>query len=194
MHEDRERVYATTVREWRAWLAEHHEDSPGAWLVSWKKHTGRPALTYDESVCEALCFGWVDSLGRRLDDDRTMLWFTRRKPASAWSRPNKQRVERLLDEHRMTPAGQRLIDLAKANGGWTLLDDVEDLVVPPDLDAAFRVRPGSREYWDGFPRSVRRGILEWIVLAKRPATRERRVLEAADSAGRGERAHQRPGS
>lgn len=183
-------MLATTVDEWRRWLGDHHQDSRGAWLVSWKKHTGRPALTYEESVCEALCFGWVDSKGAKLDEDRTMLWFTARKPTSAWSRPNKQRVDRLLADGRMTEAGQRVIDQAKANGSWTLLDDVEDLIVPPDLDQAFRALPGSREHWDGFPRSVRRGILEWIVQAKRPATREKRVLETADMAERGERAHQ----
>lgn len=188
--DDAERVHATTADEWRAWLADHHADRQGAWLVSWKKHTGKPAVGYAESVCEALCFGWVDSLGRKLDDDRTMLWFAPRRPASGWSRPNKERVERLLAEGRMMPAGQRLIDLAKANDSWTLLDDVENLVVPPDLDEAFRARPGSREHWDGFPRSVRRGVLEWIVQAKRPATREKRVLETADAAERGERAHQ----
>lgn len=188
--DDAERVHATTADEWRAWLADHHADRQGAWLVSWKKHTGKPAVGYAESVCEALCFGWVDSLGRKLDEDRTMLWFAPRRPTSGWSRPNKERVERLLAEGRMTPAGQRLIDLAKANGSWTLLDDVENLVVPPDLDEAFRARPGSREQWDGFPRSVRRGVLEWIVQAKRPATREKRVLETADAAERGERAHQ----
>lgn len=188
--DDAERVHATTADEWRAWLADHHADRQGAWLVSWKKHTGKPAVGYAESVCEALCFGWVDSLGRKLDEDRTMLWFAPRRPTSGWSRPNKERVERLLAEGRMTPAGQRLIDLAKANGSWTLLDDVENLVVPPDLDEAFRARPGSREHWDGFPRSVRRGVLEWIVQAKRPATREKRVLETADAAERGERAHQ----
>ena len=134
--------------------------------------------------------GWVDSKGKRLDDDRTMLYLTRRRPTSGWSRPNKQRVERLLAEGRMGPAGQAAIDAAKENGTWSLLDDVENLVVPDDLAAEFDRHPGAREAWDGFPRSVKRSILEWIVTAKRPETRRARIAETAEKAGRGERAHQ----
>lgn len=121
-----------------------------------------------------------------------MLWFTRRKPTSAWARTNKQRVEVLLAEGRMLPAGQAAIDAAKANGAWSLLDEVEDLIVPADLAAAFDEHPGSREHWDGFPRSTRRAILEWIVLARRPETRAKRIQETAIRAARGERANQWP--
>ena len=185
-----ERVHPETVSEWRAWLDENHETSPGVWLVSWRKHTGRPTVRYEEAVTEALAVGWVDSKGRRLDDDRTMLWLTRRRPTSGWSRPNKQRVERLLAEGRMGPAGQAAIDAAKENGTWSLLDDVENLVVPDDLAAEFDRHPGARESWDDFPRSVKRSILEWIVTAKRQETRRARIAETAEKAGRGERAHQ----
>ena len=186
----KDRVHAETVEEWRAWLAEHHADSAGAWLVSWRSHTGKPRVTYEESVVEALAVGWVDSKGSKLDENRTMLWFTRRKPTSGWARTNKQRVEVLLAEGRMLPAGQAAIDAAKANGAWTLLDEVEDLIVPADLAAAFDEHPGSREHWDGFPRSTRRALLEWIVLAKRPETRTKRIQETAERAARGERANQ----
>ena len=113
---EEDRVHPDTVEEWRAWLDENHEESPGVWLVSWKKHTGRPTVGYEEAVTEALAVGWVDSKGRRLDDDRTMLWLTRRRPTSGWSRPNKERIERLLAEGRMGPAGQAAIDAAKENG------------------------------------------------------------------------------
>jgi len=185
-----ERVHPETVREWRAWLDENHETSPGVWLVSWKKHTGRPTVGYEEAVTEALAVGWVDSKGRRLDDDRTMLWLTRRRPTSGWSRPNKERIERLYAEGRMGPAGQAAIDVAKENGTWSLLDDVENLVVPDDLAAELDRHPGAGEAWDGFPRSVKRSILEWIVTAKRQETRRARIAETAEKAGRGERAHQ----
>ena len=185
-----ERVHPETVREWRAWLDENHETSPGVWLVSWKKHTGRPTVGYEEAVTEALAVGWVDSKGRRLDDDRTMLWLTRRRPTSGWSRPNKERIELLYAEGRMGPAGQAAIDVAKENGTWSLLDDVENLVVPDDLAAELDRHPGAREAWDGFPRSVKRNILEWIVTAKRHETRRARIAETAEKAGRGERAHQ----
>jgi uncharacterized protein YdeI (YjbR/CyaY-like superfamily) len=187
---DGERVQPETVEDWRAWLDENHEESPGVWLVSWKKHTGRSTVGYEEAVTEALAVGWVDSKGRRLDDDRTMLWLTRRRPTSGWSRPNKERVERLLAAGRMGPAGQAAIDAAKENGTWSLLDDVENLVVPDDLAVEFDKHVGARETWDEFPRSVRRSILEWIVTAKRPETRGARIAETAEKAGRGERAHQ----
>ncbi len=187
---DADRVHPETASEWRTWLDEHHESSPGVWMVSWKKHTGRATVGYDEAVTEALAVGWVDSKGSKLDDDRTMLWFTRRRTTSGWSRPNKERVERLLAEGRMGPVGQQAIDIAKQNGTWSLLDDVENLVVPDDLATAFDLHPGARDTWEGFPRSAKRSILEWIVTAKRPETREARIAETAEKAGRGERAHQ----
>jgi uncharacterized protein YdeI (YjbR/CyaY-like superfamily) len=185
-----DRVHAEDRQQWRRWLAEHHGDRDGVWLVSWKKHTGRPRMTYDESVEEALAYGWVDSRPGRLDDDRTMLWFSPRKPTSAWSRPNKERVARLEAEGRMAPAGRRAVAAARANGAWERLDAVEDLVVPDDLAAAFAAHPGSRERWELFPRSARRAILEWIVQARRAETRRRRVEETAVLAARGERANQ----
>ena len=183
-------VHPGSRAAWRAWLAEHHGRSAGAWLVSWKKHTSRLALTYDEAVEEALCFGWVDSKPRRLDADRSALWFSPRRRGSAWSRSNKERVARMEAAGLMTDAGRSVVEAAKADGTWILLDAVEDLIVPDDLAAAFDARPGSRARFDAFPRSVRRGILEWIVQAKRPATRAARVAETARLAERGERANQ----
>jgi uncharacterized protein YdeI (YjbR/CyaY-like superfamily) len=188
--EDRARVAAETREQWRAWLADNHASAGGAWLVSWKKRTGRPAMSYAESVTEALAWGWVDSKGGRVDDERTMLYFAPRKPGSGWSRPNKLRIAELEAEGLLRPAGKAVVDRAKADGTWSLLDEVEDLVVPPDLAAAFDGVPGSRAQWEAFPRSARRGILEWIVQAKRPDTRARRVTETAELAGRGERANQ----
>lgn len=185
-----ERVHAETIDVWSRWLADHHQTSDGVWLVSWKKHTRRPAVQYEEAVVEALRFGWIDSRSRRLDDDRTMLWFCPRRPGSGWSRPNKRRIEHLEREGRLEPAGRALIDQAKADGSWTLLDEVEDLIVPDDLAAAFDQHPGARAQWDLFPPSARRGILEWIVQAKRAPTRARRVEETARLAARGERANQ----
>jgi uncharacterized protein YdeI (YjbR/CyaY-like superfamily) len=183
-----EHVQPETVEEWRAWLDEHHGSSPGVWLVSWRKHTGRPTVPYEAAVTEALAVGWVDSRGQRLDDDRTMLWFTPRRTTSGWSGANKARVERLLAEGRMGVAGQAAVDAAKQNGTWSLLDDVEALVVPDDLAAEFDRHPGSRESWEGFTRSARRSTLEWIVTAKRAETRRARIAETAEKAGRGERA------
>jgi uncharacterized protein YdeI (YjbR/CyaY-like superfamily) len=149
-------------------------------------------VPYDDAVSEALAFGWIDSKARTLDDERAAQWYSPRRPTSGWSRSNKTRVERLLAEGRMAPAGQAAIDTAKANGTWELLDDVEDLVVPPDLAKAFRDHPGSAATWETFPPSARRGILAWIVTARRPETRAKRVQETAEKAARGERANQPP--
>lgn len=183
-------VHAETREAWRDWLAEHHATAAGVWLVSWKKATGRPAVGYDAAVEEALCVGWVDSTGRRLDDERAMLYFAPRTPRSGWSRPNKERVARLGAAGLMRPAGHAAVDAAKANGSWTLLDAVEDLVVPDDLRAALDAHPGARGHWEAFPRSAKRALLEWIVQAKRPETRARRVGETARLAARNERANQ----
>ncbi|MBO3100904.1 YdeI/OmpD-associated family protein [Cellulomonas fengjieae] len=188
--DDAPRVHVESVEEWRDWLLAHHATEPGAWLVSWKASTGRPCVQYERAVEEALCVGWIDSAGRTLDDERRMLWFTRRKPGSGWARTNKERIVRLEAEGRMTPAGRAVIDAAKADGSWTLLDDVENLVVPDDLAAAFDRHPGSRQNFDAFPPSARRAILEWIVHAKREATRAARLQETARLAAQNLRANQ----
>ena len=188
--EDHERVEAETREEWRRWLAANHASSPGAWLVSWKPATGRPAVGYDAAVEEALCFGWIDSLAKTVDEERSRQLFSPRRPGSRWSRSNRERVERLLAAGVMEAAGLAAVARAKANGAWTALEDVENLVVPDDLAAAFAAHPGSSEHWESFPVSVRRGLLQWILDAKRPETRARRIAETAAEAGAGRRAGQ----
>ncbi|MGJ9372014.1 YdeI/OmpD-associated family protein [Nesterenkonia sp. CF4.4] len=185
-----QRVHAETRGQWREWLLAHHETESSVWLVSWKKATGRPAMAYDEAVSEALAVGWVDSKPRKLDDERTMLYFSPRRPGSAWSRPNKRRVEQLRGSGAMTEAGERVVAEAVDSGAWSLLDQVEDLIVPEDLAEAFTRHPPARENWDRFPPSARRGILEWIIQAKRPATREARISETARQASLNQRANQ----
>jgi uncharacterized protein YdeI (YjbR/CyaY-like superfamily) len=188
--EDYERVGAETREEWRRWLAENHASSPGAWLVSWKRATGRRAVGYDAAVEEALCFGWIDSLAKTVDDERSRQLFSPRRRASRWSRSNRERVERLLAAGAMEAAGLAAVEAAKASGAWSELEDVENLVVPDDLAAAFAAHPGSSEHWEGFPASVRRGLLHWILDAKRPETRTRRIAETAAEAAAGRRAGQ----
>ncbi|MCO1654278.1 YdeI/OmpD-associated family protein [Pseudonocardia humida] len=183
-----ERVEPATLDEWRAWLAANHDRATGVWLVLRKPSVPGPGVRYVESVEQALCFGWVDSKAKGLDAERTMQYFTPRRARSGWARPNKQRIERLLATGQMAPAGLAVVEAAKADGSWTLLDDVEDLVVPDDLAAAFDARPGSREQWEAFPRSPRRLMLVWLVEARRPETRAKRVAEIADRAAVGERA------
>lgn len=194
MADDVERVHLETRAEWRAWLAEHHADSRGVHLVSWRTPTGRPAVSYEDAVCEALCFGWVDSVGRRLDEERTMLYFSPRKPRSGWARTNKDRVERLRAAGLMAPAGEEAIAVAVANGAWTLLDDVEELREPEDLRAALDTRPAAWGHWRAFPPSARRAMLEWLVQARTTSTRDRRLDEIASRAAEGARAYPRPRS
>ena len=188
--DDGERVHPEDAEAWADWLERNHEREDGVWLIFWRKHTGKAELDYDGAVIEALRFGWIDSTGSKLDDDRTMLWFSPRRKGSAWSGPNKKRIAQLEREDRMAPAGINMIEAAKADGSWTRLDEVEKLTVPDDLAAAFGEHPGSREEWDAFPPSARRGILEWIVQAKREPTRAKRVDETARLAASGERANQ----
>ncbi len=175
---------------WRAWLAEHHASSPGVWAVTNKKTSAGPHVPYDDLVEEAVAFGWIDSLGRRVDEERSRLLMTPRKPASKWSRSNKERVERLAAAGLMAPAGLAAVEHAKASGTWTALDAVEALEEPDDLRTALDAEPEARRHWDAFPRSAKRGILEWIVQAKTAPTRAKRIAETAAKAGVGERANQ----
>jgi uncharacterized protein YdeI (YjbR/CyaY-like superfamily) len=181
-------VHIETIEQWRDWLAEHQQSNAGVWLVAWRRPTGRPAPPYEQQIEEALRVGWVDSTAKRLDDDRTMLYFARRRPGSEWARTNKDRIARLESAGRMLPAGQAVVDRARADGSWTSLDAVEDLIVPDDLAVALDSHEGARSHWDSFPASARKQILWWIVQAKRPATRTARIEETARRASRGERA------
>lgn len=183
-------VHPLSRAEWRAWLEANHTRGEGVWLITNKKASGKPRLEYDQAVEEALCFGWVDSRPNKLDDERSRLWFAPRKPGSNWSRPNKQRAEKMIAAGLMAPAGLARVEAAKQDGSWTALDEVEALAVPPDLAAALAVDPQAAAFWDAFPRSVRRGILEWILNARTAETRARRVEETARLAAQNIRANQ----
>ena len=183
-------THPKTRANWRAWLAKHQAQTEGVWLISYKKATGKPRFEYDEAVEEALCFGWVDSKPNKLDDERSLLYFAPRKGGTGWSKPNKERVERLIAAALMMPAGLAKVEAAKQDGTWTALDGVEALEVPPDLAQALAALPNAQENWDAFPRSVKRGILEWIVNAKKPETRAKRIEETATLANENKRANQ----
>jgi uncharacterized protein YdeI (YjbR/CyaY-like superfamily) len=176
--------------EWRAWLDHNHTRAAGVWLITYKKATGQPRVEYDDAVEEALCFGWIDSKPNKLDDERSMLWFAPRKPGTGWSKPNKARVERMLAAGLMAPAGLAKVEAAQQDGSWSALDAVEALEIPPDLWATLEANPPAQQHWNAFPRSVKRGILEWIANAKRPETRVKRVAETAELAAQNKRANQ----
>ncbi len=183
-------IHPKTRSEWRRWLKENHTRAEGVWLISYKKGTGRPRLEYDEAVEEALCFGWIDSKPGRLDEARSMLWFAPRKPRTGWSRSNKERVEKLIRAGLMTTAGLAKIQAAQEDGSWSALDAVEALQIPPDLARALAANPTAQSYFDAFPRSVKRAILEWISNAKKAETRARRIQETVRLAAQNIRANQ----
>jgi uncharacterized protein YdeI (YjbR/CyaY-like superfamily) len=184
------RVQVESRAEWRAWLDANHESMESIWLVTFKKTSGKPYVAYDAVVEEAICFGWIDSLPRKLDDERTMLLLSPRMPGSAWSKANKDRVERMNAAGKMHPAGLRKIEQSKADGSWTFLDDVEALIVPDDLAAALAEYEDAEENFAAFPPSSKRGILEWIKQAKRAETRTKRIRETAELASKNVRANQ----
>lgn len=176
--------------EWRQWLQENQGREKGIWLVTYKKSSGKPRVEYDEAVEEALCFGWVDSKANKLDEERSMLWFAPRKARTGWSKPNKERIEKMLAAGLMAPAGLEKVEAAKQDGSWSKLDGVEALEIPADLRLALDSNPPAAANWEAFPRSTKRGILEWIVQAKRPETRAKRVEETARLAAQNLRANQ----
>jgi uncharacterized protein YdeI (YjbR/CyaY-like superfamily) len=181
-------VMCETRDEWRTWLQANHATAGSCWLVTWRKGSGRPVLPYEAAIEEALCVGWVDSTGGRLDDQRGKLYFAVRKPGSVWAATNKARVARLEAEGRMLPAGLAAVERAKADGSWTALDESENLVVPGDLAAALEAQPPAAERFAAFPPSARKMIIAWVTTAKRPATRAARIATTAERAARNERA------
>ena len=168
--------------EWRTWLEQNHVSSPGVWLVSWKQATGKPFVPYSDSVDEALCYGWIDSRVNTLDDERAMRLFTRRNPKSPWSRINKDKAVRLMRTGRMAESGASIVAAAQSNGAWTVYDEIEDLVVPPDLAAALAANETAQTRFDNFPPSSKKNILWWIKSARKPETRAARVAKTAELA------------
>lgn len=173
--EEYERVYARNRQEWRKWLEKNYASSPGIWLVYHKKNAEGPCVSYDEAVEEALSFGWIDSKVNKLDKERYIQVFTPRKPRSIWSRSNKERVRTLIKEGLMTPAGLEKVEIAKKDGSWNFIDDIENLIIPEDLKEALKANARAKDNFESFSNSVKKQILYWIKSAKRPETRIRRI-------------------
>jgi len=184
---DRPEVFVEDRPTWRSWLEANHDTSAGVWLVTWRSSSGKRRLAYEEAVEEALCFGWVDGTAGTVDEERGKQYFAPRKPTSGWAATNKARVERLIADGRMTPAGLAVIERARANGSWELLDSVERLEVPADLAAALDAHPPATANFAAFPPSVRKQLLASLVMARRPETRAQRVRRIAEAAARNER-------
>lgn len=184
-HKGRPCVLAESREDWHDWLVRNHATSGTIWLARWKRETGRPHLAYDDLVEEALCFGWIDSTINAYDDERNVILVAPRKKGGTWSAVNKERLQRLEAAGLLQPAGIAVIEAAKADGSWTVLDGPEALVVPDDLAAAMDAVPGTRDTWDAETRSRRKYALSMIALAKTEATRAKRIAKVLDQLAAG---------
>ncbi|MFI8565185.1 YdeI family protein [Rhodococcus sp. NPDC078407] len=181
-------VHVETRSQWRSWLQREHASTRGVWLCSWRSTTDRPRCPYPDAVEEAICFGWIDSTAGVLDEQRGLQMFTPRRPKSQWTRLNRQRAADMDELGLMTDAGRRAVAAAKANGWWTIADQVEDLLEPLELTTALDEAPNARRNWDGFPPSARKQMLWWVVSAARADTRADRIAHIVAEAAAGRRA------
>ncbi len=174
--------YPKTRGEWREWLALNHASAKSVWLVYYKVGSGFPSIKYAEALDEALCFGWIDSTAKTIDNQSYRQFFSQRKPKSVWSKVNKAKVEKLIEAGLMTEAGLARIEIAKKNGSWNILDEAEALIVPPDLQMEFNKFPEAEAYFQTLSRTNKRNILQWLVLAKKEETRKKRIEEIVNLA------------
>jgi len=181
---------ARSQADWRKWLKKNHQSKQSVWLVYFKKSTRIASVSWSEAVDEALCFGWIDSTKKVIDKERYMQYFTRRKPNSTWSKVNKEKIARLIQNGLMTKAGFDSIETAKQNGTWSLMDDVEKLIIPEDLSIALSKNERSMEFFQKQSKSIRKAMLHWIVTAKRIETRKKRIEEIARMSAKGTRPNQ----
>ncbi|MEQ9301952.1 MAG: YdeI/OmpD-associated family protein [Cyclobacteriaceae bacterium] len=182
--------YAQSSLDWRKWLERNGDDVKSIWLIIYHKGSSTSSVTYPEAVDDALCYGWVDSTPNKRDHESYYQLFAKRNPKSNWSRVNKEKVARMIKKRQMTKAGHEMIAIAKENGTWTALDDVENLIIPGDLQQALADNRPAEGYFEAFPKSVKRGILEWIFNAQRAETRKKRIDETATLAKGNIRANQ----
>jgi uncharacterized protein YdeI (YjbR/CyaY-like superfamily) len=176
---------AHDLAAWREWLAAHHEKRTQVWLLLLKKHVEDPGVSYVEAVEEALCWGWIDGLTHSWDERSYAVRFTPRKPGSVWSESNVARVARMIDEGRMTPLGMALVEEAKRRGTWDQAASGRLDVTPPDLEAALAGVPAALGRWETWAPTHRRQYVYWVLDAKRPETRARRIADVVRRAAAG---------
>jgi len=169
-------------QDWRNWLQKNHDQKQSVWLIYYKKSASQTTIDWSQAVDEALCFGWIDSTRKNIDNDTFMQFFCKRKPGSTWSKVNKAKIERLTVEGLMTSAGLQCIEAAKQDGSWTIADDVEELIVPQDLEQEFDAHPGSKDFFLSINKSSRKMILHWLASAKQQKTRQNRITQIAENA------------
>ncbi|MBL7834943.1 MAG: YdeI/OmpD-associated family protein [Cyclobacteriaceae bacterium] len=192
VHNNIPAFHARTQKEWRAWLKKNHQSQKSVWLIIYRKESKTPSVYYPEAVDEALCFGWIDSKPNKRDAESYYLFFAKRSPKSNWSKINKEKVARLIKAGQMQPAGLEMIRIAKEKGTWTALDEVERITLPDDLKQRFARNKKAFKNWENFPKSAKSGILQWILNAKRPETRQKRIEETVALAAKNIRANSYP--
>ncbi|WP_375562923.1 YdeI family protein [Bernardetia sp. OM2101] len=180
-----ETYYPQSKQQWREWLVTNHIQKDAVWLIFYKKKTGKPTLTWSDAVDEALCFGWIDSVKKTLDEERYIQYFSKRKPKSTWSKVNKEKVEQLIAKGLMMQTGLDCIKIAKQNGSWEILDSVEALLIPKDLEAALQSNENAMDFFMSLSKSVRKTMLYWVISAKRQDTRQKRITQIAELASKG---------
>lgn len=185
--------YAKSEKAWRSWLEKNHLKEKSVWLIIYKKSSATPSVYYPEAVDQALCFGWVDSKPNKRNDESYYQFFAKRNPKSKWSLVNKSKVARLTKLGLIEKEGLAMVALAKQTGKWDALNDVDQIVVPTDLQHELTKSKKASAYFEAFPRSAKRGILEWILSAKRPETRQKRIEETVRLAKDNIRAQQYKG-
>ncbi len=185
--DDGERVLAPDAATWRSWLEENHRTSTGAWLVRARPGSDVEVVGYEDAILHALCFGWIDGPVRSFDERTGGLWFAPRRPSSGWAATNKARLILLEERGLMAEAGIRAVEVAKANGSWTVLDNAEALREPDDFAAALDADPVARAAWDAFPPSARKFGIGAIDAARRPETRATRIAKIVADAAAGKR-------
>ncbi len=185
---DIQTFYAKTREEWRKWLGENCQSEKSVWLIVYQKKSQTPSVRFQDAIEDALCFGWVDSKAITRDDESCYLFFSQRNPKSTWGRINRERAKKMIEQGLMMPGGQALIDLAKKTGTWEALADAQNAVIPDDLQQLFDKNNTAFKNFQAFPPSSKRVILEWIAKAKKPETRQQRIIQTVELATRNIRA------
>lgn len=166
--------------EWRTWLSANYNKETEIWLVYYKKSSGKPSIGYDESVEEALCFGWVDSIIKKIDDEKYVRKFTPRKPDSQWSMSNINRVQKMIQAELMTEHGLALVEAAKGSGSWDnpVTPPKFSFELPPEFAQALAKNKKAKEFFEGLAKTYKKQYIGWIVSAKRAKTKEKRIRES----------------
>ncbi len=180
-----EPVFFADKTAWRKWLAENHNKQTEIWILTYKVHTGKHCLSYTDALDEALCYGWIDSRLRRIDDEKHLWRFAPRRPDSIWSLSNRTRVERLIKEGRMTKHGLAKVEAGKRSGEWDkAIAPSKPPRIPKDLRDALKEDAQAWRNFQSFAKSYQTTYIYWVLTAKRKPTREKRIAEVVRRAGR----------